>query len=259
MIDEGAFMITAIIWSIILLAIVLIAFALFAYRGNQKKKLKFQQELLKSKIEIQEQTLQKISQEIHDNIGQVLSLVKLNLHTTDFSDLETTGETIQRSKELVGKAITDLRNLSKSLSPEMIKEIGLHETIQREIALIAKTGRYEAIFNHQGQPFRFDKQKELILYRIFQELLNNIINHARAKTVIVRLFYESRQFNLTVSDDGKGFDDRRLLTEQQFGLGIRNMQNRASLIGATFQLTSTLGKGTTVSIDLPLEKNNGPV
>lgn len=170
--------------------------------SNNKRNLRFQQELLKSKIEIQNQTFQTISQEIHDNIGQVLSLVKINLYTADFADLPATREKIKCSTALVSKAIVDLRDLSKSLSAEIIKEIGLHKTIQREIALMSKSSQYEIVFEHQGQPFRFDKQKELILFRIFQELINNIIHHAGAKTVIVRLFYEPGLFNLTVSDDG---------------------------------------------------------
>ena len=244
------FLITGI--TIIVLAISAITIFSIIRESNRKKLLRFQQELLKSKIEIQDQTFQNISQEIHDNIGQVLSLVKLNLHTADFSDLPATMEKINCSKTLVGKAIVDLRDLSKGLSADMVKEMGLHKTIQREVTLMSRTGQYKTVFSQQGQPFRFDKQKELIMFRIFQELLNNIINHSRAKTVIVRLFYRNGLFNLTVSDDGEGFDKRRIDTEEQFGLGIRNMQTRSALIGASFQLTSTHGKGTTVSIDLPV-------
>jgi two-component system, NarL family, sensor kinase len=239
---------------ITIIVLVISAITILSIReSSSKKNLRFQQELLKSKIEIQNQTFQNISQEIHDNIGQVLSLVKLNLHTADFNDLPATMEKINCSKLLVGKAIVDLRDLSKSLSAEMIKEAGLHMTIQREIGLMSKTGQYKTVFTLQGQPFRFDKQKELIMFRIFQELFNNIISHSKAKTVNVLLFYQAELFNLIVSDDGDGFDDSRLATEEEFGLGIRNMQNRATLIGATFQLTSTLGKGTSVSIELPFD------
>ena len=241
--------------SILVLAISAITVYSIFRESNNKKYLRFQQELLRSKIEIQNQAFQNISQEIHDNIGQVLSLVKLNLYTADFNDLPATIEKINCSKALVGKAIIDLRDLSKSLSAEMVKEIGLHKTVQREIALMSRAGECDAIFQHEGKPFRFDMQQELILFRIFQELLNNIIQHARAKTVIVRLFYQSDLFNLTVSDDGGGFDDRKLQTDEQFGLNIRNMQTRAALIGATFDLSSIPGRGTTVSIELPFDNN----
>ena len=244
------FLITGI--TIIVLAISAITVLSIIRESNRKKFRRFQQELLKSKIEIQNQAFQNMSQEIHDNIGQVLSLVKLNLHTADFNDLPATMEKINCSKTLVGKAIVDLRDLSKSLSADMVKEMGLHKTIQREMELMSRTGQYKTVFNHQGQPFRFDKQKELIMFRIFQELLNNIISHSRAKTVVVRLFYRVGLFNLTVSDDGDGFDQSRIDIEEQFGLGIRNMQTRSALIGASFQLTSTHGKGTTVSIELPV-------
>ena len=236
---------------IVLLISVITIFAIMR-ESSRKKYLRFQQELLKTKIEIQNQTFQNISQEIHDNIGQVLSLVKLNLHTADFNDLPATMEKINCSKVLVGKAIVDLRDLSKSLSTELIKEVGLNRTIQQELTLMSKTGQYKTILNQHGKPFRFDKQKELIMFRIFQELINNIISHSGAKTVNVRLFYEAELFNLTVSDDGEGFDDALLVNEEKFGLGIRNMQTRAELIGATFQMNSAPGKGTTVSIELPL-------
>src|SRR5688572_13397838 len=105
-----------LVTGITIIVLVISAITILLIRESRRKKyLRFQQELLKTKIEIQNQAFQNISQEIHDNIGQVLSLVKLNLHTADFSDLPATMEKINCSKVLVGKAIIDLRDLSKSL------------------------------------------------------------------------------------------------------------------------------------------------
>jgi two-component system, NarL family, sensor kinase len=250
---------------VLLLGFFLVVFVLVHKRKQSQNRVekqlmhsKFQQELLNATLEIQEQTFQNISQEIHDNIGQVLTLAKLNLNTVGAELPPSTHEKILSTKELVAKAINDLRDLSKSLNPDMIREVGLCEAINRDLSLLSKSGQHQVLNKIDGTPFRLDKQKELILFRIFQELLNNIIKHAQANTVIIRLNYTPQAFNLTVSDDGQGFDAGSISTSgSKFGLGLRNMHSRANLIGAKFQLSSTLGKGTTVSIELPIEKATG--
>ncbi|HYF32641.1 MAG TPA: sensor histidine kinase [Chitinophagaceae bacterium] len=222
-------------------------------KEKQQLRTDFQQELLRAQLEIQEQTFQNISQEIHDNIGQMLSLAKLNLNTTDISQPKIAEDKIQRSKDLVSKAISDLRDLSKSLNPDIIMKIGLSEAIQRELLLVAKAGQFEVNLTQNGDLFRFDPQKELIVFRIFQEILNNIITHSKAKTVDVNLDFQPHRFSLTVADDGEGFDVEKLDCEEtNLGLGVRNMKNRAILIGANFTLNSILGKGTKAAVDLPV-------
>lgn len=225
-------------------------------REKQKLQTDFQQELLRTQLEIQEQTFQNISQEIHDNIGQMLSLVKLNLNTVDFSDLSATQKKVYCSKDLVSKAISDLRDLSKSLNPEIITKIGLTEAVSRELLMMAKTGEYEINLTQNGHYYRLDGQKELIIFRIFQETLNNIINHATAKTVNVTLEYQPEHFSLTVADDGKGFDLASIESADRNagGLGIQNMRNRAKMIGADIQFESRPGKGTVVGVELSFAK-----
>lgn len=249
---------------VILGAFIILFMLLYRYRHNKMIKERqlleamYKQTLLQTQLEIQEQTFQNISQEIHDNIGQVLTLAKLNLNTVGTDIPEPAGEKVLRSKELVSKAISDLRDLSKSLNTDMVKELGLYEIVQRELIMVSRSGQFQANFTADGDPQRFDKQKELIIFRIFQELLHNIIKHSNAKTINVQLVYTTGQFGLTVYDDGKGFDTASLSTEQSFGLGLRNMQNRATLIGATLQLHSVPGQGTTAYIELPLPLTDAP-
>jgi two-component system, NarL family, sensor kinase len=232
------------------------------YRRDQMKSEKamaemrqtYEQTLLQTQLEIQEQTFDNISQEIHDNIGQVLTLAKLNLNTVGPNIPEPTSKKIQTTKELVSQAIHDLRNLSKSLNTDLIKEIGLCEIIQREILLVSKSGQFETNFTLDGEPYRFDRQKELIVFRIFQELVNNIIKHANAKTINIQLQYQPQGFTLFISDDGDGFDTTQLQNnEQNFGLGLRNMHNRASLIGGSFKVNSAPGQGSTVQLLVKVE------
>jgi len=225
---------------------------------KQQMQTQFSQTLLQTQLEIQEQTLKNISQEIHDNIGQALSLAKLNLNTMLATNDEALQQKILNSKELVSKAIIDLRDLSRSLDTDYIQEMGLQRAIEYELEMIKKTGTVEISMIIEGSLFRLEKQKELILFRIVQETLNNILKHASAKSINVNIDYNAAGFTLIIKDDGKGVNLQPLSEGENnnFGLGIRNMHNRAKLIGANFKMNSIIGEGTEVKIILPNEKNN---
>ncbi len=223
---------------------------------KEKKEMheNFERVLLQSQLEIQEQTVNLVSQEIHDNIGQVLSLAKLNLGTIDIYQPGTAQEKLNDSRELVGKAIQDLRNLARSLNTSHITDMGLLRSIEYELEMIRKSGAFIPQLNVEGQLAKINPQKELILFRIFQELINNIIKHAEAKKVDIRIVFTEEFLNITVIDNGKGFDTTQLSNtgNSTFGLGLHNMKNRAQLIGADFSITSIPRTGTTANIRLPL-------
>jgi signal transduction histidine kinase len=225
---------------------------------NLELQSQFSQTLLQTQLEIQEQTLKNISQEIHDNIGQALSLAKLNLNTINALLDESQQQKIHNSKELVSKAITDLRDLSRSLNTDYVQEMGLVRSIEYELDMIRKTGAIQTEMITEGTVFRLEKHKELILFRIVQEVLNNIIKHAKAGKITVLTRFSPDQFQLIIADDGQGVDLSPLNENNHigFGLGIRNMHNRAKLIGADFSMNSTIGKGTEVKISLPNETAN---
>ena len=218
----------------------------------------FQQTLLQTQLEIQEQTLKNISQEIHDNIGQALSLAKLNLNTMPTTNDEVLQQKILNSKELISKAIVDLRDLSRSLDTDYVQEMGLQRAIEYELEMIRKTGTVETSMIVEGSLFRLEKQKELILFRSVQETFNNILKHASAKSINVNINYDAADFTLIIKDDGKGVNLQPLSEGEtnNFGLGIRNMHSRAKLIGADFNMNSKIGEGTEVKIILQNERNN---
>ncbi len=211
----------------------------------------FQQTLLKAQLEIQEQTFKNISQEIHDNIGQVLSLAKLNMATTDISQPQAMQQKMEDSKTLIAKAIQDLRDLSKSMNTDYIAEMGFVRAVEYELEMIKKTGSFETVLEISGVARKLERQKELILFRILQEILNNIIKHSKASLIRISLNYKPAIFLMQIADNGIGFDIAPLQENSKFGLGIRNMENRAHLIGAQFEITSTLAIGTTVNISMP--------
>lgn len=207
----------------------------------------YRQELLKTQIEVQDQTLSYISREIHDNITQVLSFVKLSLAVkTDDPDKQQAK--ITESRELLARAINDLRDLSKSLSFDSIKAAGLVATMQAEITRINNSGLLQVTLEVDGEPYALGEKRELVLFRIFQEAVNNALKHANAKLMQIRLLYTEKAFNLTIFDNGEGFD-KSILNELR-GSGLKNMLNRAALIGATGDIESAPGKGCTITITL---------
>jgi signal transduction histidine kinase len=213
----------------------------------------FRQELLKAQIEMQEQTLLYVSREIHDNVTQVLSFVKLSLAMAGNSAEETKQTKISESRELVSQAINDLRDLSKSLSFEHITRLGLLKTIEIEVKRINKSGIINIDFSTDGDIYQLGEQRELVLYRIFQEALNNTIKHAEAKHFKIGLHYYPELFNLTLEDDGNGFSAGILNNNN--GSGLKNMENRATLIGAVATIDSSAGHGCCIKVTLnPLEQ-----
>lgn len=214
---------------------------------NEKKLIttQFQQELLRTQLEIQEQTLKNISQEIHDNIGQTLSLAKLNLSTVDLQK-ENAQDKILSSKEMVSKAIHDLRNLSRSLNTDSIQSSGLVKAIETELSIIEHAGLFKTAFSTNGTITRMDPKKELILFRIVQEAINNIIKHSGANRILVHLDFAAEELRIEVNDNGSGFDAAAGSIE---GQGLRNMKSRAELIGGSFQIQSGPG-GTTITVIL---------
>jgi two-component system, NarL family, sensor kinase len=206
---------------------------------------RFEQALLQTQIEIQEQTLKTISQEIHDNIGQVLSLAKLNLATLQLGEEEKLNDT----KNLVSKAINDLRDLSRSLHGDKIAELGLQEAVASELKILQNTGQYHTALQITGEPYKVEPQKEMVLFRIVQEAMNNAIKHAKAKNITVQLSYWPNAFVLIITDDGIGFN-AVVLEPAQTGIGLKSMQNRAALIGGQFTITAANGNGTQIKIEL---------
>ena len=258
--------VSTIIWAIaaifIGLALFIILFTiLFTRRKNKliKDKLRmqseFQQTLLQAQIEIQEQTLKTISQEIHDNIGQVLSLAKLNLNTFEKTENITNQTKIDNTKQLVSKAIVDLRHLSRSMYGDQLQELGLPAAIDNELTILQNTKQYKTQLEVKGDVYKMEPQKETIIYRMVQEAINNCIKHARAKKIIVNLLYESDNFSLNIQDDGIGFDPKALSALTN-GMGLKSMQNRASMIGGACTIQTEINKGTMISFSLPTTNIN---
>jgi two-component system NarL family sensor kinase len=251
----------------IALALLLVGFIvsmLFLYQRRQHRqeqqlarvKDQYQQELLRSQLEIQETTFKTIAQELHDNIGQVLSVIKLSLSILPLEKEHQAYESVQTSRQMLNKVIYDMGNLTKSLHTDRITQIGLVEAMRFDLDSLERTGLLKVGLTITGDEYMLEDQRSIFLYRMFQEMMNNILKHSRATHVNIAVNYSiDNKFVLKVEDNGIGFDvgKKRSQTSSSSGIGLKSMTNRASLIGAQISVQSQPGKGTSITVELPLE------
>jgi two-component system NarL family sensor kinase len=217
-----------------------------------KLRLNYEKNLLQAQIEIQEQTFLEISRNIHDNINLSLTLAKLNLNTLKLESDKTSENIISASTELIATAITELKDLSRGMNPELIQSVGFINALQNEIERINRITQLDIECDIQGNTVFLDGEKELVLFRIVQEALNNIIRHAKASKIILQLYYADENIKLKICDNGIGF---QLPSSEHINLtmsaGLRNMETRATVLGGTFSLVSNPGEGTNIEILIP--------
>jgi signal transduction histidine kinase len=236
---------------IIFLLICFIGFVVILYYYKRKKTQNiFSQTLLQSQLEIQEQTLQRVSNELHDNIAQVASIIKMNLYTVKWNDINKAQQKVEDTQELVRQLITDIKALSVNLSGDRIVKIGLSKGLETEIERINKTELFTASFEKDGNLMPLDDDKAIILFRMAQEILNNMVKHSNAREIKLKLFANENLVTLAVSDDGDGFNVEDTL-KNGTGAGLNNLQKRAKLINANLTISSSIGNGTNITIELP--------
>jgi two-component system, NarL family, sensor kinase len=255
-----------IVFSAILILGLVIFITSIIYRYQQKQNAYFkdieilnashQNELLQAQLEMQEQTFQNISREIHDNIGQKLTLAKLHLNTLGYTDADKTRQQVGGSVDMISEAINDLSDISRSLSSENILNNGLIKALEFEVAQLEKSNMYDVSLSVTGNTRFLDTHRELVLFRIFQEILNNIIKHAQANSIMIDLHYNTTTLSLNIFDNGVGFSSGQL---SKRGMGLSNMEKRAKFLKGECIIGSQPKIGTNVNIKIPLYENNTAV
>jgi len=202
--------------------------------------------LLNIENEIQQDLLAHIGRELHDNIGQLLSLAKLNFNS------QKPEKQIER-KAILGQIIQEVRNLSRRLNLDWVESITIDEFLTQQLNKISDTGFCKTIFENQILLEEMDKEQKLVLIRVIQESLNNSIKHAspdRIEVITMKVGYENV---ILIRDNGKGFDPNQRST----GSGMFNLKKRMETIGGKFELKSEIGKGTEIRLVLPRKRNRG--
>lgn len=216
-------------------------------RERERLKSEFSEQLLRSQLEIQEQSFNIVSMEIHDNVGQTLSLLNVQLNIIDQKEM-LDRVLLADAKDSVKKAMIDLRDIAKSLSTERIQLASLSQMTTHELKRINQTGVMKAFFSIAGEEQSIQGERKLILFRIIQECFQNIIKHSNATNVFVNFAYKEAHLEVKITDDGKGFDMDSLLSIDGKGLGLQNIIKRATVINGEAKIESSINQGTTITI-----------
>lgn len=243
---------------LLLLALAIIFLIFFVIARQQQHKLYLKQKLMKeesckqllqSQLETQEYAFNQISQELHDNIGQLLSSTKLllNIGTTE---LPTVPDALKTAEQTVSKAIQDLRSLSKSLNNEWLTQFNLIENLEAEKERINAARNIEVNINSAYLKLPLEPEAQVMLFRVVQEALQNSIRHASPNHINIEIKNKDNHFELSIQDDGRGFD---INSAKKESLGLRNMEHRVQLLGGTITWQSEAGTGTFISINVPVK------
>lgn len=216
----------------------------------QKQQIEHQQELLSTQIEIQSQTMQHIGREIHDNIGQKLTLASLYTQQLAYENKAPhINENIENISAIINQSLSELRALSKTLTDNAIDANTISKLLEEECAKINELKECKIHFESSVVRTALSYEEKSILVRITQEFLQNSIKHSKCKHINVGLIHANNMLELSLNDDGKGFDVNQINTN---GIGLNNMKKRTEIIGGTFDLQSSTS-GTKLVIKIPSE------
>ncbi|OOQ59967.1 sensor histidine kinase [Mucilaginibacter pedocola] len=208
-------------------------------------------ELLRTQMEVQEQTLKTIAYDLHDNIGQLLSLTTITLSSIDLDDRSKAAEKIALIEDLTARSTKEVKALSRMLHSEELLSRGLFSAIEFELEWMKRSDRFRINFvKPTFESFNNDSGKETIMFRLFQEIINNIIQHSKATEIFVNLEQIDGTLKMDIRDNGVGFDVAETL-QRKNGMGLHNIKKRAAIINGTAAIESRRGTGSSVSITVP--------
>ena len=237
--------------------ILVAAFALIIFLAVQMfmgmKSESRSRELSRHLIQVQEEERKRVARELHDDFGQRLALVKIDLEDVLQEALPmVAGSTQIRLHSIVcgiDELSSDIQQLSHTLHSGRLQYLGLKPALKEICGQIERQYHISIELQTDGLSKAISKEVELCLYRVAQEALHNISKHSAASRALIRLVEVNGALRMTITDDGKGFS--RVETSQQPGIGLASMRERLSIVGGTFQIESTPGRGTLLSAQVP--------
>jgi len=242
---------------ILLVVFVVVFFYVFQKRKNKllyekwETQRRYEREIVNSRLEIQEQTLRNVGWELHDNIGQLLSVAKMQLNMVGRVLEDSAKEQVREIGEIVGDTLKEVRSLSKSLNNEVVGYIGLEKSIANELDRFERLKMLETELIVTGEKKEVRQKETIIIFRILQEFFSNVIKHAKATKLQVKIRYSDFLY-IDVVENGKGFDTKQIVKNS----GLLNMKSRAEMIGAEYQLESKIGRGSKLRIVYHFQNGN---
>lgn len=239
---------------ITLLALVLIG-ALWYNQTKLKQKALlqktlFEQQLLRNQVmmEAEEKERARIARELHDGVGQQLSAAKLNLSAFEHRLTNEQQHDFTPLIQLVDDAVKEVRQISHNMMPSALQHQGLKEALVEFASKLKQATPIDLVVDVIGLETRLPTTTETVLYRVVQESVSNALKHAKANHITIQVIAYDAYVSLLIEDDGIGFDT----TQTSTGIGLKNLSSRVELIGGSIDFDSTLGRGTTVVVSVPI-------
>lgn len=248
--------IAVILFSLLLLAFFL--FYLFYNRYKLKQERKLQEELIKEEekrgkaiVESEENERQRLARELHDGVGQLLTATKLNLSTLSGFNNEAENNKLKNSLDILDDSIKEIRNISHNMAPDVLLKFGLQKAVESFISKINQAKKIEISFECNSlEEHKLDNTSKLMLYRIIQESVNNVMKYAEATHLSIQISADETELSLMIEDNGKGFDVASTLSKN--GIGLKNIQLRTDYLKGKLEIDSSPKNGTTIIIEIPL-------
>ena len=227
---------------------VIILFFIFSIINYHRRYIQLQKERIHAEITIQENERKRIATDLHDSLGPLLSSVKLNINSIDVV-AEEDRKIIQKAGGHIDEIIKSLRQISYNLLPNTLERKGLIAAISEFTEIINQKNQLHIVF-HVIKPASLPKEKEIHIFRMLQEIVQNTLKHARAKTLQIGIAQEEGFLLILTKDDGKGFDVNRA-KEESTGLGLKSLESRREILNGHLTIDSTPDKGTNHFIKIP--------
>lgn len=210
-----------------------------------------QEEILKNTVLSQEKERKRIAQDLHDEVGAMLSVIKLNISLFERkADNPGTKEFAFETKSYLDDVILQVRRISRALMPPSLEKLGLAVAVEELTDWVNKSEVMKVGYWRSGEQIRLDNKKELAIFRIIQELLNNSIKHSNASLINIKMHFGFSIFAVSISDNGKGFEPEKIV---KTGLGLKNLESRTQILNGRMKINSAPGKGTTAILCLNIQ------
>ena len=239
---------------------IIIVFYLLYNRTRLKQKQAMDAELLRQQelrsnaiIEAEEKERTRIAKELHDGIGQQLSAAKLNISglqgVLTISNPEEKAM-LQNAVDLIDESVKEVRIVSHSMMPNALIKSGLVSAVKEFVNKISSSGSLKINLEIVGLTGRLEQTVETVLFRVLQELVNNIIRHAKATEVSIQIIKHEKELTVLIEDNGVGFNVEEVLNKAS-GIGLKNIQSRVAFLNGQVFFDSHVNKGTTVTVEIP--------
>lgn len=230
-----------------MLLIALIAGTLAAFLYNRDAKIALENSVLRARIITREEVFREVSEELHDNVGQLLSTAKALLGLTE-RNMDLPPQTLVTAQETIGQAIKELRFLTRSFNLEWLKQFDLLENLEREIERINESGTLKIKLRYLENDIPIDKNGQLFIFRLIQEGIQNVLKHSIATQLKVDFSRQQSHLIITVTDNGEPYK-----TETKAGMGMLIMERRAKFMGGSIVRKSN-PDGNTLLMKLPFTR-----